>query len=112
MISHHGLPAFAIYKAQFAFSHAQSKHLNKKSEATLPFLLESSPRCRPVSQEIYKKWCSMSKLAESKPQYQTYQIFACCDLLFPRKDWMIWLVFAIYIYLLCAYIFRFNAKFL
>ena len=30
MISHHGLPAFAIYKAQFAFSHAQSKHLNKK----------------------------------------------------------------------------------
>ena len=31
MISHHGLPAFAIYKAQFAFSHAQSKHLNKKS---------------------------------------------------------------------------------
>ena len=23
----------------------------------------------------------MSKLAQSKPQYQTYQIFACCDLL-------------------------------
>lgn len=42
MISHHGLPAFAIYKAQFAFSHAQSKHLNKKSEATLPFLLETT----------------------------------------------------------------------
>jgi hypothetical protein len=35
MISHHGLPAFAIYKAQFAFSHAQSKHLNKKKWSNL-----------------------------------------------------------------------------
>ena len=48
MILHHGLPAFAIYKAQFAFSHAQSKHLNKKSEATLPFFTRDHAAGRPV----------------------------------------------------------------
>ena len=55
MILHHGLPAFAIYKAQFAFSHAQSKHLNKKSEATLPFLLETTLPAGPQRVKIAEK---------------------------------------------------------